>query len=114
MSTVKAIAHLNELTKDVTNDYYLLPLPDTLGILHEDDIIRRPESREIATRNVNGKAFLQLFHRECVQAVSEGYSVVTGLFYAAIGFTPGEWRVKVATQSTSNTLCMAGLTSLRS
>jgi hypothetical protein len=84
MTVIKAIAHLNELTKDVSNDYYLLP--DTLGTLREDDIIRRLEAKEIATKNVNGKAFLQLFHRECALAVSEGYNVVTGLFHAAIGF----------------------------
>ncbi|MDR2775878.1 MAG: DUF4469 domain-containing protein [Tannerella sp.] len=81
-STIKAIAHLNELTKDVSNDYYLLP--DILGTLYEDDIIRRLEAKEIATKNVNGKAFVQLFLRECALAVSEGYNVVTGLFHATI------------------------------
>jgi hypothetical protein len=63
MSTIKAIAHLNELTKDVPNDYYLLP--DKLGTLYEDDVTRRLEAKEIATKNVNRKAFVQLFHREC-------------------------------------------------
>jgi hypothetical protein len=85
MTVIKAIAHLNELTKDVANDYYLLP--DIPGTLHEDDIIRRLEAKEIATRNVNGKAFVELFLRECALAVGEGYNVVTGLFHATIGFT---------------------------
>jgi hypothetical protein len=84
MSTIKTIAHLNELTKDVNNDYYLRP--NTLGTLYEDDIIQRLEKKEIATKNVNGKAFIQLFLRECAQAVSEGYNVVTGLFHATLGF----------------------------
>jgi hypothetical protein len=32
------------------------------------------------------KAFVQTFHRECAEAVNEGYNVVTGLFRATIGF----------------------------
>jgi hypothetical protein len=83
MSTVKAIAHLNGLTKEVTNDYYLRP--NLLGTLREDDIIRRLKKKEIATENVNGKAFMQVFLRECAEAVGEGYNVVTGLFHATIG-----------------------------
>jgi hypothetical protein len=84
MSTVKAIAYLNELTRDEKNDFYLRP--NILGTLYEDDIIQRLEKKEMATKNVNGKAFVQLFHKECAQAVSEGYNVVTGLFHATIGF----------------------------
>jgi hypothetical protein len=84
MSTVKTIAHLNELTKDVNNDYYLRP--NILGTLYDDDIILRLEKKESATKNVNGKAFIELFFRECAQAISEGYNVVTGLFHATIGF----------------------------
>ncbi|MDR2928550.1 MAG: hypothetical protein LBV41_10215, partial [Cytophagaceae bacterium] len=34
----KVIAYPNELTKDVSNDYYLLP--QSAGTLYEDDIIR--------------------------------------------------------------------------
>jgi hypothetical protein len=83
MTTIKAIAHLDELTKDVNNDYYLRP--GSLGTLYEDDIIQRLEKKEIATKNVNGKVFIQLFLREYAQAVSEGYNVVTGLFHATIG-----------------------------
>jgi hypothetical protein len=86
MSTIKAIAHLNELTRDVTNDCYLRP--DILGTLYEDDIILRLEKKEIATKNVNGKAFVQLFLRECALAVSEGYNVVTGLFHATYSRRP--------------------------
>ncbi|MDR1455356.1 MAG: DUF4469 domain-containing protein [Tannerella sp.] len=84
MSTIKTIAYLNELTKDVTNDYYLRP--NILGTLYEDEIILRLEKKEIATKNVNGKAFVQVFLRECALAVSEGYNVVTSLFHATIGF----------------------------
>ncbi|MDR1406550.1 MAG: DUF4469 domain-containing protein [Tannerella sp.] len=84
MSTIKAIAHLNELTKDVANDYYLMA--STRGTLHTDDIIRRMEEKEIATRNVNGKAFVQQFLHECLQAVGEDYNVVTDLFHAGIRF----------------------------
>ncbi|MDR2120751.1 MAG: DUF4469 domain-containing protein [Tannerella sp.] len=83
MTILKTIAHLNELTEETTDDYYLLP--DIKGTLHEEDIIRRLEAKEIATKNVNGPAFVQLFHRECALAVSEGYNVVTGMFHATIG-----------------------------
>ena len=82
MANLKVTAYPNELTKDVKNDYYLLP--QILGTLYEDDIIRRLETREIATKNVNGKAFVQLFLNECAQAVSEGYNVVTALFRASV------------------------------
>lgn len=82
MGIIKATAYPNELTKDVANDYYLLP--ESTGTLYEDDIIRRLEAKEIATKNVNGKAFVELFHRECAIAVAEGYNVVTGLFRASV------------------------------
>ncbi|MDR2774573.1 MAG: DUF4469 domain-containing protein [Tannerella sp.] len=84
MSTIKAIAHLNELTKDVTNDYYLRP--SLLDTLHDEEIIRRLKAKEIATENVNGLAFVRLFLLECALAVGEGHSVVTGLFHATLGF----------------------------
>ncbi|MDR2764652.1 MAG: hypothetical protein LBB90_06435 [Tannerella sp.] len=60
MTSVKAIAHLNGLTEDLINNCYLLP--DISGTWHEDDLFRRPESREIATENVNGKTFVKFFH----------------------------------------------------
>jgi hypothetical protein len=82
MGVIRAIAYPNELTKDVNNDYYLLP--QSAGTLHDDDIIRRMEAKEIATLNVNGKAFVQLFHRECAIAVAEGYNVITGMFRASV------------------------------
>jgi hypothetical protein len=82
-TTIKGIAHLNELTKDVANDYYVKPeLKDTL---RADDIIARLARREIATHNVDGKAFVTLFLKECAMAVSEGNNVVTDLFHAGIG-----------------------------
>ncbi|MDR1676125.1 MAG: hypothetical protein LBR86_06640, partial [Tannerella sp.] len=84
MSTVKAIAHVNELTKDSTDDYYLRP--SILGTLYDDDIVQRLKEKEIATENVNGKAFVKVFHRECLQAVNENYNVVTDMFHATIGF----------------------------
>jgi hypothetical protein len=84
MTTVKANAHVNELTKGVTTDFYLTPsLGDTF---YTDDILNRLKKKEIATENVNGKAFVQVFHRECAEAVSEGHNVVTDLFHATIGF----------------------------
>jgi hypothetical protein len=82
MGNIKATAYPNELTKDVINDYYLLP--QVKGTLYEDDIIRRLEKKEIATKNVNGKAFVQMFLRECAIAVAEGYNVVTGMFRASV------------------------------
>lgn len=82
MGNIKAIAYLNELTKDVPDDYYLLP--QVKGTLHYDDIIHRLEGKEIATKNVNGKAFVDLFLKECAIAVSEGYNVVTGLFSMSV------------------------------
>ncbi|MDR1223978.1 MAG: hypothetical protein LBL07_14040, partial [Tannerella sp.] len=84
MNKVNTTAYLNELTKEVRNDYYLRS--NILGTLYEDDIIQRLKKKEIATENVNGKAFLQVFHRECLQAVSENYNVVTGMFHATIRF----------------------------
>ncbi|MDR2679211.1 MAG: hypothetical protein LBC47_00200, partial [Tannerella sp.] len=84
MTTIKTKAYPNKLTKNANNAHYLRA--DILGTLYEDDIIARLEKKEIATKNVNGKAFVQLFLRECALAVSEGYNVVTGLFHATIGF----------------------------
>ena len=83
MQIIKATAHLIELTKDVKNDCYLLP--NVAGTLYDDDVIRRLEAKEIATKNVNGKAFVKLFHNECILALSEGYNVVTDLFQASVG-----------------------------
>ena len=77
MNIIKAIAHPNELTKDVKNDYYLLP--QSKGTLQPADIVKRLEEKQIATKNVNGPAFVEQFMEECVSAVKEGYSVVTFL-----------------------------------
>lgn len=82
MATIKAFAHLNELTKDVTNDYYLTPeIRDTL---YTEDIIQRISDKEIATKNVNGASFVDLFLKECIQAITEGFNVVTPLFRSSI------------------------------
>lgn len=83
MATIKAFAHLNELTKDVTNDYYLTP--ETRGTLYTEDIIKRIADREIATSNVNGTSFVGTFFDECIRALTEGYNVVTPLFRASLG-----------------------------
>lgn len=83
MAQINAIAHLNELTKDISNDYYLTP--QVLGTLYADDIIRRIAAREVATKNVDGAAFVKTFLQECITALGEGYNVITDLFQASIG-----------------------------
>jgi hypothetical protein len=84
MAVIKTIAHLNELTKDVPNDYYLQQL--LRGTLTLSDIIKRLESREIATKNVNGEAFVGIVLNEIANATLEGYNVVTPLFHTSLGF----------------------------
>jgi hypothetical protein len=101
MTTVKANAHVNELTKGVKNDFYLTPsLGDTF---YTDDILNRLKKKEIATENVNGKAFVQVFLRECAEAVNEEISPNMPKklqFVLPTDVYPGEWRIKVATQFT--------------
>lgn len=82
MTVIKAFAHENLLTKDVTNDHYLTP--EVRGTLYTEDIIKRLADKEIATKNVNGLAFITLFLNECILAVLEGYNVVTDLFQASL------------------------------
>jgi hypothetical protein len=75
---------LNELTQDDLNDYYLQQLNgDTLTLV---DIIKRLEKREIATKNVNGEAFVDLVFDEIANATLEGHNVVTRLFHTSLGF----------------------------
>lgn len=81
---IKAIAHLNELTKGTKNELFLRPV--FFGTLYEDDIMRRLESKHIAIQNVNGPAFVKLFAQECIQAASEGYHVITSLCRICLGF----------------------------
>ncbi|MDR1678580.1 MAG: DUF4469 domain-containing protein [Prevotellaceae bacterium] len=83
MGYIKAKAYLNQLTKEAINEYYLRP--QLLATLYPSDIIRRMESKQIATLNVNGEAFVNLFLAECIAAINEGYNVVTNLFQASIG-----------------------------
>ena len=83
MYVIKTTAHLLEMTKGVRNDYYLLP--QAIGTLTTVDIIRRLENKQIATHNVNGPAFIALFHEECIQAACEGYNVKTDLCHIRIG-----------------------------
>ena len=83
MATINAIAHLNELTKDVKNDYYLTP--QVTGTLTVSDIIERIRKREIATKNVDGAAFVQTFLDECAAATAEGYNIVNSFFRSSIG-----------------------------
>ncbi|MDR2563499.1 MAG: DUF4469 domain-containing protein [Prevotellaceae bacterium] len=75
MTTIKAVAHPNGLSKSAKKDFYLLP--KTRGTLHTKDIIARLEKKQIATKNVNGESFVLTFMEECVSAVKEGYNVVT-------------------------------------
>lgn len=82
MAIIKAIAHLNELTKDVDNDYYLTP--EVKGSLTLEDIVARLKAREVATQNVNGLAFTQLVLDEIAKLVAEGYNVNTSLFRASL------------------------------
>lgn len=82
MATIKAIAHLNELTKDVDNDYYLTP--EVKGTLTLEDVINNLKKREIATQNVNGLAFVKLVFEEIANLVTAGYNVHTDLFHASL------------------------------
>lgn len=82
MTIIKAFAHENLLTKDVTNDYYLTT--EIRGTLYTEDIINRLVAKEIATKNVNGASFIQSFLDECILALQEGYNVVTDLFLASL------------------------------
>ncbi|WP_455623453.1 DUF4469 domain-containing protein [Parabacteroides sp.] len=83
MATINAIAHKNELTTDITDDYYLTPqVTDTLDVAA---IIQRLKAREIATKNVDGAAFVQTFLDECAAASAEGNNIVTSFFRSSIG-----------------------------
>ena len=82
MATINAIAHKNELTKDVKNDFYLTP--QVAGTLYLEDIISRLTKREIATKNVNGVALEQQIQDECAAVAAEGYNVVTSFFHSSI------------------------------
>lgn len=83
MATINAIAHLNELTKDVKNDYYLTAqVTETLDV---EGIIQRLRARELATKNVDGPAFVQTFLDECAAAAAEGNNIVTSFFRSSIG-----------------------------
>ena len=83
MATINAVAHLNELTKDVKNDYYLTP--QVTATLYLKEIIDRLRSREIATKNVDGAAFVQTFLDECAAASAEGNNIVTSFFRSSLG-----------------------------
>lgn len=83
--TLKAIAHPNELTKDVSNDFVLQV--ESRGTLYTADIIERMKKKKMPTENVTGETFIRDFSAECIEAVKEGYHVViTGLcrMYAGI------------------------------
>lgn len=83
MATINAVAHLNELTTDITDDYYLTP--QVTATLDVPAIIERLKAREIATKNVDGAAFVQTFLDECATASAEGNNVVTSFFRSSIG-----------------------------
>jgi hypothetical protein len=82
MTTIRTVAHLNELTKEELNDYYLQQL--LKGTLTLSDIIKRLEGREIATKNVNGEAFVKIVLDEIANVTLEGYNVVTPLFHSSL------------------------------
>lgn len=83
MATIRAVAHLNELTKEVGNDYYLTAqVTNTLDV---EGIIKRLADREIATKNVDGTAFVKTFLTECATAAAEGNNIVTSFFRSSIG-----------------------------
>lgn len=83
MATINAVAHVNELTKDVKNDYYLTP--QVTATLTVKEVIDRLRAREIATKNVDGPAFIQTFLDECAKAAAEGNNIVTSFFRSSIG-----------------------------
>lgn len=83
MAQINAVAHLNELTKDVKNDYSLTA--QVTGTFYPDDVIERMKKKEIATKNVDGKAFLGNFFAECCEIVAEGGNVITPFFRSSIG-----------------------------
>jgi hypothetical protein len=87
MTVLKAIAHLNELTEETTNDYYLLPdikddKPDEIGVCftYEDEVtvVRVPATH----LSPNTPKKLQ--------------------FVLPAEVSAGNWKVKVATQATGN------------
>lgn len=83
MGQINVIAHLNELTKDVKNDYY--GTPQVVETLTPTDIIGRMKAKEMATKNVDGEAFIKSFMTECALAVAEGNNIVTPLYRIALG-----------------------------
>lgn len=83
MGQINAIAHYNELTKDVTNDLYVTPQVN--GVYDPDAIIARMKKKEIATKNVDGKAFLGNFFNECCEIAAEGGNIITPFFRSSIG-----------------------------
>lgn len=82
MSTINSVAHLNNITPEVDNDYYLTP--QVTGTLTVDDIIERLRKREIATKNVDGAAFIKTFLNECADLSAEGYNINTSFFRSSI------------------------------
>ena len=87
MATINAIAHLNQLTTDVTNDYYLTV--QSRGSLNPHGVVERMRQHELPTKNVDGEAFLDNFFDECILALQEGYNINTPLFNAGIGLEGG-------------------------
>lgn len=77
MALIKATAYLNNLTKGDSIDYYLIS--EVNGTLTLDDLIERLRKREIATKNVDGKAFFDNLSEEIVRAVAEGYNIALSL-----------------------------------
>lgn len=54
------------------------------GTLTVDNIIERLRKREIATKNVDGAAFVKTFLNECADLSAEGYNINTSFFRSSI------------------------------
>ena len=80
---LNAIAHPNELTKDVSNDFILQV--ESRGTLYAADIVERMKKKKEPTENVDGLLFISFFFAECIEAAKEGYHVVLGLCRIYIG-----------------------------
>lgn len=80
MNTLKATAYTNSFTDETKAPYYAVINP--IGTLSLPDIINRLRAKEIATKNVNGEAFVELVFQEMAMANTEGYTVICSYFRA--------------------------------
>lgn len=83
MGKINAIAHYNELTTEVSNDLYLTPQVN--GVYDSEGVVERLRKKEIATKNVDGLAFLGHFFTECAEISAEGGNINTPFFHSSVG-----------------------------